>query len=634
MPHHRSCRHHHLKPPVRRGYHWHQQTKPCRCPRNRWTANRPRAIGRASPGSKPSDPEHLGWSRRSTAVTLAVLLVIGTVAFWYINRDNLVALEVDGRAIANAETVLDRSEAAFAALVKADGATPADRAGCWFAPAPDKSIGARGPQVACGPVLLGVSGTSKPWVLGTVDYSTGSGGGATGAFDSFKAVGDPDTGAFARPDGRGVPSTSDLKPATEGVRAEDGRLLVGAQAMIDEADDAFAVAAEKAGASVAKDSACFFGGTKNKAGQFLTDGELWCGPVLLLDSDPPDVWSRWTFSVGSGDTFAFAEPSTPSIVSLTRTLSLDPGVDLVRPDGRRTPDGAGLAPPDAEPIEDGVLVVVDKLPGDVRAHQARRWAIDHPVPTVSAHRLGPGRKGRLRPRGTGGGHGPLPGRGHLRSCPGQGWPLRPGHRATGGRRRQGSVYQVELTRQFRCAGVVGAGLRRAGGARGALRRCSSTDLAPHRAASRGISCRSLSPGHQHRSGGASRCYCGPAGRRSGIRGGCDQRGTAGGVDRQAGLGAGGHGVPGRHHRGVEDDPTVLRCEGTEDDADVWGHARRRGAVEGVAAASTSRPDPVFVVPAGFTVGSLELRLHVTFELGGAPRAVDGEPVRLTVALPA
>ncbi|HVF15098.1 MAG TPA: hypothetical protein VM942_10890, partial [Acidimicrobiales bacterium] len=59
-----------------------------------------------------------------------------------------------------------------------------------------------------------------------------------------------------------------------------------------------------------------------------------------------------------------------------------------------------------------------------------------------------------------------------------------------------------------------------------------------------------------------------------------------------------------------------------------------GRVEGVTAGSTSRPDPVFVVPAGFTVGSLELLLHVTFELGGTPGAVDGEPARLAIALPA
>lgn len=185
-----------------------------------------------------SDPpdEGLVWSRRSTGITLGVLAVIGIGAFWYLTRDTPVKLEVDGRPIANAETILDRSEAAFTALAKADGATPSDDAGCWFAPADGESVVSRGPQLACGPVLLGVSGTSKPWVLGRVSYSASSTGDATGTFDSFDGVGDPDTGGFARPDSRGVPSTSGLDPATSGVRADDGRRIVGDQAFIDEAD--------------------------------------------------------------------------------------------------------------------------------------------------------------------------------------------------------------------------------------------------------------------------------------------------------------------------------------------------------------------------------------------------------------
>lgn len=56
--------------------------------------------------------------------------------------------------------------------------------------------------------------------------------------------------------------------------------------------------------------------------------------------------------------------------------------------------------------------------------------------------------------------------------------------------------------------------------------------------------------------------------------------------------------------------------------------------EGTVADSSSQPDPVFVVPAGFTSGSVELRLRVTFERDGAPGSVDGEPVRLAVEVPA
>lgn len=176
-----------------------------------------------SPGREAAiDPEDgTGWSWRSTAITLGALLVIGVGAFWYVTRETPVAIEVDG-------------------------ARPSDGAGCWFAPPDEENPVSLGPQLACGPVLLGVSGTTKPWVLGTVSYTTsGSGDESTGTFGSLDGVGDPDTGDFARPDGRDVPATSDLEPATVGIRAEDGRRLVGDQAAIDAADEAFADAPRK-----------------------------------------------------------------------------------------------------------------------------------------------------------------------------------------------------------------------------------------------------------------------------------------------------------------------------------------------------------------------------------------------------
>ena len=318
----------------------------------------------------PTPPEPDGgpsWSWRPLAITIGVLAVVGLGAFWYLTRDTPIAIEVDGRPVANAETVLDRAEAAFADLVRADGATAADGAACWFAPPPDdQPFAGRGPQLACGPVLLGVSGTTEPWVLGRVSYSAGVGTDeVTGRFDSLVGVGDPDTGDFARPDGRGAPSTSGLAPATAGIRAEDGRRVVGDQAVIDAADEAFADAADEAGASVADGSACFFGGTRNRAGQFLTDGDIWCGPVLLRTSDPSDRWARSTIPLTTGDTFALAEATRAPDLPLRSTVGLEPGTDLARPDGRAPADGDDLAPPDAEPVEDGSVEVVDELPGDV-----------------------------------------------------------------------------------------------------------------------------------------------------------------------------------------------------------------------------------------------------------------------------
>jgi hypothetical protein len=317
--------------------------------------------------ARPAPDAGPSWSWRSLGITAGVLVVLGLGAFWYLTRDTPVAIEVDGRPVANAETVLDRAEAAFADLVRTDGATPADDAACWFTPPPDdQPFAGRGPQLACGPVLLGVSGTTEPWVLGRVDYSAGVGGDeVTGSFDSLVGVGAPDTGDFARPDGRGAPGTSGLAPATAGIRTEDGRRLIGDQAVIDAADEVFADAADEAGASVTDGSSCFFGGTRNRAGQFRTDGDIWCGPVLLRTSDPADRWARTTVSFAPGDTFALAKVARAPNLPLTGTVGLEAGTDLARPDRREPADGDDLEPPDAEPVDAGSVEVVDELPDDV-----------------------------------------------------------------------------------------------------------------------------------------------------------------------------------------------------------------------------------------------------------------------------
>lgn len=589
------------------------------------------------PGAQPSVPadEGVGWSWRSTAVTLAVLLVIGAGAFWYLTRDTPVAIEVDGRPITNAETVLERGEAAFTSLAKTDGATPAADAGCWFAPPADEGIASQGPQLACGPVLLGVSGTTKPWVLGRVSYTTSaSGDDSTGTFESLDGVGDPDTGDFDRPDGRGVPSTSDLKPATKGVRAADGRRLVGDQAAIDAADDAFAEAAADADASVADDSECFFGGTRNRAGQFLTEGEIWCGPVLLLDSDARDSWSMSTFSVGSGDTFALAEASPPSIDSLTTTVPLDPGLDLARPDGHKIPDATGLKPPDAEPVEDDAVMVVDDLPGEVEFDEPDDGRLIIPSRRVQLTGLA-----QVDKVGSGSGalvaaddhslvmvmldeepieDGPSDeGTAQLvvdsDKSPFEEWTSLDGS-GTLVLSVPDDVEEVALEVLFdgvrqRISLLTG---ERAGGFPAALyREETRAGLGEPLNATAAL----------------------PVG----------DPASAGGVISEARLAAWtddlGWAPDGKAFLvlitdGWEtDDPC---CE--VDDVEVMALFALTPdggkPIDGVTSDSSSQPDPFFVVPADFATGSVELRLRVTFDRDGAPGTAEGEPVGLAIKLPA
>jgi hypothetical protein len=319
--------------------------------------------GRAPASAVPPRPPR-AWT--GALLTLLVIAAIGAGTFLFITRDVPTKIEVDGRPITNANTILERAETAFDELAKADGATPAAGAGCWFAPPVDKASAWQGPRLACGPVLLGVSGTTKPWVIGRALYSTSlNGDDATGTFEAFESVADPDADDFVRPDGREPPDSSGLRPATGGIRTADGRRLSGDQAVIDTLDQAFAGAAKDAGASVAEGSACFFGGKRNPSDQFLTDGTVWCGPVLLPNSAPDALWARSSFTAGAGDSFALAEATSPSSFSLSSTSPLAPGTDLIRPDGKPVADSAGLRPPGAGPLEGGSVVVLPEAPADV-----------------------------------------------------------------------------------------------------------------------------------------------------------------------------------------------------------------------------------------------------------------------------
>lgn len=585
-----------------------------------------------SPTSPPSPALPPPWRWRSTVLTLVVVLALVAGGAWVALRDDPVELEVDGRPIVNAEVVLDRAEAAFDQIVDADGAEPHDDAGCWFTPAEDDAT-ARGPQLACGPVLLGVAGTSEPWVLGTVDYSTsGSGDETTGSFRSLDDVGDPDTGGFARPDGREVPSASDLEPSTAGIRAADGRRLVGAEVAIEAADDDFLDAADDAGASVSDDSACFFGGSRTRAGQFLAEDEIWCGPVLLLDSDPQEAWTRWSFSVRAGASFALAEASRPSITSLSTTIALDAGLDLARPDGREPARADDLELPDADAVADDFVDVLEELPGtvDLEAPADGRLVIPSRSLTVTGlarvPKIGSGREAVVASKGhelvvvehevTPTDGGPLDrGTAQLvvdgRRIPFTDWGSLDGT-ATLVVSVPDDAREVDLEVLFdgrtqRLSLLTG---ERAAGAPAALYRASTSvgvgvELAVSAA---------LPVGDPVSAGGVVT--------EARVLAWTDEHGWA--PDGQAFL--------------------VLTTEG-------WGVDRPccdlgsvtvtpvftvtpagGGAVPG-ATASTTDPEPVFVVPAVFTDGTITLSINVTFVQDGQPGSVDSAPATLELRVP-
>lgn len=289
----------------------------------------------------------------------------GAVAFLTL-RATPVALEVGGRPIRNAATVIAQAEAVFRAVVEADGARPPEGARCYFAPPGDGDGPASpSPRVACGPVLLGVSGTDRPWVVGSVSYSSRGGGEVVGRFDRFTAAEDLDERALRRPDGRRPAGTSGLKVATAGIRDEEGRRLLGVERFVAAADRAFAAAARTAGASVHPEARCHLGHVTTAEGQRISDRTLWCGPVLLLDSGPDEAWAAFDVPVTPGDVFGTARPDDPRIADLTATRALGAGVSLFRPDGEEPPASVDLSPPDAAAQEPGFLEVLDEQPDGV-----------------------------------------------------------------------------------------------------------------------------------------------------------------------------------------------------------------------------------------------------------------------------
>lgn len=324
-------------------------------------------IGRVGPPASPSPsaPARRG-SRRNLIVTAVALSAVGAAVVFLTMRATPVALEVDGKPIRNAATVIAQAEAVFRAVVEADGARPSEGARYYFAPAAEEGRPpGSSPRAACGPVLLGISGTDRPWVVGSVSYSATGAEEVIGRFDRFTAAEDLDERELRRPDGRRPAGTSGLEVSTEGIRDEEGRRLVGVDRFLAAADRGFAAAARTAGASVETGSRCYLGHVTTAEGQRISDRTLWCGPVLLLDSGPDEAWATYDIRVTAGDVFGTAQLDEAGITTVTGTKALGAGVSLFRPDGEKAPGSITLAPPDAAPQAPGFVEVLGEEPDGV-----------------------------------------------------------------------------------------------------------------------------------------------------------------------------------------------------------------------------------------------------------------------------
>lgn len=335
----------------------------------------PHPSGTASPpsGGAPTPPvRRVGRVEIiAGAVVLALLLGAGVWFVWRQARGVPAELAVNGAPIANADAVLADASDALRLVVTTDGGTVPDGAGCWFAPAADDASTSAGPRVACGPVRLGIAGDDERWLVGGPQWSTGSAGDgsprATGVFDGFDGVADVPEHLLRRPDGARPPS-GEPTLGTEGLRAEDGRVVGDVASALAQAERVFARAARTSAAAVSDDARCWAGAREaTRAGVtvLVYTGRVWCGPVLLSDSPETEFWTTVQTGLDSGDTLVEAVLREPSFDRVDDTRALEEGAVLHRPDGATAPTSAGdLEPPPGDPVEPGTVRVLGALPPD------------------------------------------------------------------------------------------------------------------------------------------------------------------------------------------------------------------------------------------------------------------------------
>lgn len=319
------------------------------------------AASRPTASPVPPAPRARPHGRNWNVVATVGLAVALAVAAWWALRPEPVSLSVDGTPIANGDVVLADAERTLQVIVDADGSSVSDGTACFFAPDP---AGGSGPRVACGPVLLGISPPDQPWLVGTVDWGFPDET-VSGEFVGFDGTTTGDPGGLRRPDGR-APIEADLAVPTSGLRTVEGARITNAGDTLGATEELLGAAVAEAGAATDEDTACWFEVLVDGRDRMTTDGTVWCGPVLTLESDPTEPWVTATASESAGEVLSTAVLSPPSSIALD-TMARGAGATLWRPDGVEPPDAVDLELPDAPPADPGYAAVLDQPLADLRA---------------------------------------------------------------------------------------------------------------------------------------------------------------------------------------------------------------------------------------------------------------------------
>ncbi len=315
----------------------------------------PQAESRTDADTEPASNR----GRLYLVVTAATLVAAAGLAYFFWSTAGRVDLRYNGQEIANAEEMLADAEALMADTAAADGADPFLDARCFFAPENPPSN--TNPVVVCGPVWLGVSPSSQPWLTVQTRYDLVDDQ-AVGRIEGFGGTAELDLRSLDRPDGiRPAAPGTPAYPAT-GPRLRDGRLLVDVGVILDGALAAFndhVSTNDDPLISAHPDAICFLVQgpdlAPNQATVRQTGNDVWCGPGRTVATGSSQVWLPINISYQRGPTFGSVQFEEASVGFLGfQTIPDD--VTLARPDGATPPDAADL---DRPPVPIDFATVVD-----------------------------------------------------------------------------------------------------------------------------------------------------------------------------------------------------------------------------------------------------------------------------------
>jgi hypothetical protein len=318
------------------------------------------ALSEAIPTPTPEAPRRSRrWLHPNILVTAATLVVAAAVAAWLVLRDEPVSLTVRNAPIDNPADVLTGGEAEMARLAELDGVKPHPDARCFFGPVVDTAPGE--PSVVCGPVLLGIAGSNRPWLLGRGSYTPTGRNSVSGTFERFTDVIDADGSNLERPDGERPADPASVTPATDGIRTQEGRRVLELDSAIKDADSDLAALVETAGAASSDETRCYAPTMTDSIGRAVIGDRFWCGPILLRNSEPANEWISASISVQSTDSLVGSVINYRIGGMGSRTEELPANVTLVRPDSLEPPQPSSLEVPDAAPQESGYSTFLAEL---------------------------------------------------------------------------------------------------------------------------------------------------------------------------------------------------------------------------------------------------------------------------------